>query len=121
MLTARWMFSRSLVISAGRAHGRRAGTDLRNGARREVRVAGILALGREAQEDVLAHFQAAAFDARLQLLLGGAGVSRALERYELPGMLIRQQRLEGVDDEAEIGFARRRERRRHADHDGVGF
>src|SRR6185503_2443864 len=103
------------------AGGRGAAADFGDGARGEVRVARVLALGRETEKDVLAHREAAALDARLHFFFRGAGIGGALERDQLSGAQVRHDRFDRADDEAEIGLARRAERRRHADDERVGL
>ena len=93
-------------------------------------VAWVFALGRERHHDAGA--SAVAFGARstgttprssagTDQLFRGAGVRRAFEHDELPGANMRRQRGDGALDEAEVGHVglRPKERRRHADEDGV--
>jgi hypothetical protein len=135
------MFSRSFAISATRVRGhrhhavdrravereprleagrRRAAHDLRDGARVELLVARVFPFGREDDEEVLARLQALRLGARAHLLVGGAGVGGALQRQELPGPQVRQQRVHRARDVAHVRLARLRERRRHADDERVG-
>ena len=142
MLTARWMFSSSLVElrRARRAHrdhavdrmpvqreahfqagGRHAAADLGDGMRGESRVARVLALRRIHEEAILADREPARLDARTDHLVRGARVRRALERYDLAGAQVGRERVDRAGDERQVGLAVAPERRRHADDDGVGL
>ena len=110
MLTARWMFSRSLVISAARVEetgttrsmtwpyratptSRHAGVTPPQtlGMVRVVKlaVARVFPLGGKDQEDVAPDLEPAGFETRQEFFVGGAGIGRALQRNDLAGAKIR--------------------------------
>ncbi len=102
-----------------RAVWRQAAHDLRDVARVPPLVAGVHALWRKRQEEVLAGFQPAAFEDGLHDLLGRPGIRRRLEDHEHPGMEVVGNHLDRGDDVGQVRVFRFPERRGHADVDRV--
>src|SRR5262249_38364468 len=77
----------SAVQLAGQfeAAGLESAHDLRNGRGRMVRIAWVLALGAEGQEEFLAHVQTSGFEERQYIVARRSGISSALEDDELSG------------------------------------
>jgi hypothetical protein len=85
----------------------------------ELRVAGVHALRREGEEEVLARRESLLLQEGKDELLGGPGIRRALEDHELPLAQVLGDRLRRVHDHGEVGVLRLAERSRHADDDRV--
>ncbi len=138
MLTERKMFSRSfassavsgelqdldrvadlLVEGAGAlgAGGGDAADQLRRGADRVVGAARVDPLRREGQEEVLADRATALRQGGEELLAGGAGVGGRLEHDQLAGLQVGGDLSSRLAQVGEVGLARARQRRRHADDD----
>ncbi len=102
---------------------------LRNIVTSHLGVAGILALGRKRDPDIVVagcafagSFQAGLvflFENRNQDFFGGAGVGRALEDDDLAGAQIGRDGVSGVGDVAEVGLVILVERRGDADDDRI--
>ena len=82
-------------------------------------VAGIHALRRKAQEEILADLQPGFFEHRQHQLVGGAGIGGRFQNHQHAGMKIFRDLLAGVDDVAHVRIFGLAQRRRHADVDGV--
>ena len=106
------------AIEAGR---RDPADDLGRGAQRVVGPAGIDALGREGEVDVLADAQAGRLEQGHQPLAGGARIGGRLEHDQLAGLEHLGQRLRRGVERPEVGLAVLVQRRRDADDDGVGL
>jgi hypothetical protein len=104
-----------------RAARRDAAHDLRDVARLVDRVARVDALGREREEEVLAHGHAAGGEAGQDQLVGRARVRRRLEDHELALVQVAGNLVGGGDDVRDVRILRLVERRRHADVDRVGL
>ena len=84
-------------------------------------VAGVDALGREAEEEVVPHREAPVLEHGQHRLARGAGVGRRLEDDELAGPERRADRLGRRDDVAQVRVLGLAERRGHADRDRVAL
>ena len=84
-------------------------------------VAGIDALRREPQEELLAHSEPAAAHARQQHLVGGAGIGGGLQHHQRTGPQRVSHAVRRRHDEGNVGLLGLPERSGHADHDGVGL
>ena len=107
----------------GRLGGRRvdAADDLRDGLGVEVRVARILALGREGEQEVVGARQAGRLEQRQHFLVGRARIGGRLEHDQLALAQARGNRLGRVVDVRQVGFAVGAERRRDADENRVAL
>jgi hypothetical protein len=94
-------------IAARRVH---AADDLRDGRRREVSVAGVLALGRERQEEVVAALQPDSSRSSAPARRSCPGYVVGLQDDELAAAQTRADLLHGVDDVAHLRLALRRQR-----------
>ena len=101
------------------ARGRDAAHHLRRVDRRPVLATRIDALGREAEEEVLARLEVAVFERGQDDLRRRAGVRRALEDDDHAGVDELGDLLRRGDDVRDVGVARLPERRRDADRDAV--
>jgi hypothetical protein len=93
--------------------------DLGDRAGGEMRVAGVFAFGREAEEEIDTRAQARAFQDRLDDGGGGTGPDRAFQHDQLSGPEPFGDAFDGGDDVFQFGFAGVGQRRRHADQDHV--
>ena len=82
-------------------------------------VAGVLALGREGEEELLAAAQPGLLEDAAHELVGGAGVGGRLEHDELARAQRHLDLARRLLDEAHVRLALRGQRRRHADQDRV--
>ena len=98
---------------------RHAADDLRDVVRVERAVRRIHALGRERQEEVLAHLEAALFEHRQHEFVGGARIGGGLQDDQLTGPQPLRDLLRRRDDVGHVRVLRLAERRRDADVDGV--
>jgi hypothetical protein len=108
-------------LADGPAGRRHAADQLGDVARVELRVARILPLGREDQEQVLADREAAALDDRLQDLLGGPRPGGAFQGDQLPAPQVRRHRLGGADHVRQVRLPHPVERGGHADDQRIGL
>ena len=99
------------------ARRREAADDLRRVAQRVVGAAGVDALGREGEVEVLAGAQAGLLEQRNEVFPRRAGEGRRLEHDELTLRDHAGQRARGVQQRAEVGLAVARQRGRDADED----
>ena len=104
----------------GAARGE-AADDLRRGAHRVVGAAGVDALGREREREVLAGAQAGLLQQRHEMLARGAGERGRLEHHDLVARDHVCERPRGGQQRAEIGLAVARQRGRDADEDRLGL
>ena len=98
-----------------------AADELGRVADREVRAAGIDALGREREREVLARVQTRLLQQRHQMLARRAGEGGRLEHDELALADHAGQRLGGGEQRSEVGLAVAVERRGDADEDRLGL
>jgi len=114
---------RLLVEGRGQPPAERidAADDLGDGAGGEARVAGVLALGAERQEEVASHLKPAPRQDRQHDIPRGPRIRGALEHDELAGPQRRGDHLGGRDDVLQVRIAAFTERCGHADQDGVGL
>ena len=114
---------RGAVEGAGDFLGGRvdAADDLRDVPGVELRIAGVLALGRERQEVALASRQPSCVEAGLQLLAGGSGVSGGLQDDQLAGTEAASDLVRRASDVGEVRVAMPAEGRGDADEDGVAL
>ena len=85
----------------------------------EAGVARVDALGREGQEEVLPHDQAALREHGQDQLLGGPRVGRAFQHYQLPGAETGRDRPGRIHHHRQVGVLGLAEGRGHADDEGV--
>ena len=84
-------------------------------------VAGVDALGRVADEEVLLPLHARVpLDHRDADLLGRAGIDGRLEDDDRAALQVAADRLAGAEERAEVGLVRVVDGRRHGDDDEVG-
>ncbi len=102
------------------AGGREPADDLRRRADGEVGAARVDPLRRHRQVEVAPRDQAVALEERPQHLAGRARVGGRLEHDELPGVHVGGDPAGGVREDAEVGLAVARKRRRQADQHGLG-
>jgi hypothetical protein len=95
--------------------------DLGDRLRVEAAIAGVLALGREGQEEVAARLEPARLEARQELLARGARVGGRLQHHQLPGPQPLRDLVGRLAHVREVGLAVTAERRRHAHEDGVAL
>ena len=95
--------------------------DLGNRGRRVIRIAGVLTLGTEGEEEVRADRQAPRLEDRQDDVAGRSGIGGALEDDELPRPEPIGDRAARGDDVAEVRVSGLGQGGRHADDDGVGL
>ncbi len=106
-------------LGAAAALLRHAGHELGGGAHRPGLVAGVDALGRVPEEEVLADLAAVRLEDGEQDLQRGAGIGRGLQDHELAVAELLRHRLGRADHERDVWCARLRERGRDADREGI--
>ena len=109
-------------VERGRGLGgvvRAAADDLRDVVRLELRVAGVDALGREGQQEVLVEPQAALLEHGQQHFVGRARVGGRLQHDELAAAQALLDLPRGGEDVGDVRLFGLPQRRRHADDDGV--
>jgi hypothetical protein len=92
---------------------------LRRVAQREVRAPGVDALGRVGEVEVAAGDEPGLLEDRRHALARGAGVGRRLQDDQLVALHDVCEDAGRVDERAKVGLAVRRQRRRHADENGI--
>ena len=95
--------------------------DLRDCDGVKAAVAGIFALGREAEKDIRPAFEAAFLKDRSENLVGRAGIGGGFENNELAGAQVRSDGARGCFDVGHIRLALPGQRRRNADDNHVAL
>jgi len=85
----------------------------------KVFVAGVDALRRKGEVEILPRLQPRLFQEREDKLLGGAGIGRALQDDQLAGLQVLRNTPGGLLDVGEVGRLAGVKGRRHADKDGI--
>jgi len=67
----------------------------------------------------MSHFQPVRFQARLQLLFSGTGISGTLQAHHLATPEMGNDSIDGVDHETQVRFAMTVERGGHTDDQGI--